>query len=147
MLYTDGFMLAGVLAAALTLRACADVVEAETKALADGAADGTAQPTDAWVHLGALLGPSDVDALSRLSDALGSHTMWRHELIEPDRIAADHAYRAAMQASGRTRETLLSLAASAERSALAFLVDYSLAAGGWEAETGLRMGAPAIERL
>jgi len=139
MLYTTGFMAAGMLAAALTLSASSSV--------AHGIAEEEAATGRHPLRLSSLLSTSDVDALERLSAALGAHTVWRHELTDPDHDIADHALAAAETASGETRETLLSLAASARRSALAFLVDYNLAAGGWEAAAGVRMSSPALERL
>jgi hypothetical protein len=41
---------------------------------------------------------------------------------------------------------LAALAASARRSALAFLVDYNLAAGRWATAAGVRMPSPVLQR-
>jgi hypothetical protein len=137
MLYTKGFLLAGMLAVALTLTAGANAAERQAMTT----------PPRTPLRLRVLLEPSDTEALRRLSAALESHTVWRHELTEPAPAIAAHARSAAAGASEPTRSTLLSLAEAADRSALAFLVDYNLAAGGWEAATGVRMSSPAFQRL
>ncbi|GAA4167160.1 hypothetical protein [Gryllotalpicola koreensis] len=124
MLYTRGFLLAGAIATALTLAALADLPSSATAAQARPA-----------------LGDADRDALGCLGRAVDAHTFFRERLREPDFDIAGHARDAAELADGRTRETLLALADSASRSALEFLVDYNIAAGAWEAASGIRMPA------
>lgn len=127
MLYTRGFVLAGVLATALTLAAMAEVPV--------GAQAAEARPT---------VGPADRDALTRLGRAIDEHTFLRERLREPDFDIAGHARDAAELTDGRTRHALLTLADSASRSALEFLVQYNIAAGGWEAASGIRMPAASL---
>jgi hypothetical protein len=124
MLYTRGFVLAGAIATALTLAAIA--------ALPSSAETAQAGPA---------LGDADRNALGRLGRAIDTHTFLRERLREPDFDMAGHARDAADLAEGRTREALLTLADSASRSALEFLVDYNIAAGAWEAASGIRMPA------
>lgn len=124
MLYTRGFVLAGVIAAALTLAAIAD--------LPSSAEAVQARPS---------LDEADRDALGHLGQAVDAHTFLRERLREPDFDIAGHARDAAELTDGRTREALLSLADSASRSTLEFLVDYNIAAGAWEAASGIRMPA------
>ncbi|GAA4191423.1 hypothetical protein GCM10022288_22180 [Gryllotalpicola kribbensis] len=126
MLYTRGFLLGGVVAAAVTLAAIAELP----------ASAGTAQKQAPCV--------ADRDALHRLARAVDDHTFHRDRLREPDFDMAVSAREAADLAEGRTREALLVLADSAARSALEFLVDYNIAAGGWEAATGIRMPAATM---
>lgn len=129
MLYTKGFMLTGALATALVLAARSSIHA--SAAAPSRTAPGTAPKAD------------ELSALNQLSDAVGAHAFPRQRLSEPDHAVADHARNAAELTAGSTRETLLTLADSASRSALEFLVDYNLVASDWEATTGLRM-SPAI---
>jgi hypothetical protein len=124
MLYTRGFLLAGALATAVTLAAIAELPSSAAAQKERPVPDAT-----------------DLDALAHLGRAVDAHTFHRHRLSEPDFDIAGHARDAAERASGRMRESLLVLADSASRSALEFLVDYNVAAGGWEAATGVRMPA------
>ena len=124
MLYTRGFVLAGVLATALTLAAIAEL---------PANAEATQVRPD--------LGSADRDALARLGGAVDAHTFLRERLREPDFDIAGHVRDAADLTDGRTRHALLTLADSASRSALEFLVDYNMAAGSWEAASGIRMPA------
>ncbi|AYG03169.1 hypothetical protein D7I44_06255 [Gryllotalpicola protaetiae] len=87
------------------------------------------------------LDSTDRDALARLGRAVDAHTFLPERLREPDFDIAGHARDAADIADGRTRQALLVLADSASRSALEFLVDYNMAAGAWEAASGIRMPA------
>lgn len=127
MLYARGFLLAGALATAITLATYWNGPSSAKPMTAKRPADDTG-------HL---------DALTHLSDAVNGHSFLRHRLSEPDHAIAGHARDAAELTDGHTRETLLTLAESAMRSALEFLVDYNLAAGRWEATTGLRMSSAA----
>ena len=131
MLYTRGFLLTGVLAAAITLAALAELPR-------EGRAPRESEPEPS-------LTAGDVDALGRLGAALETHAFTRDRLDEPDFEIAGEAHAAAALADGGTRKTLLRLADAASHSALKFLVDYNLAAGGWEAAAGIRMpiAAPA----
>ena len=122
MLYTKGFLLAGALATALTLAALAEL---------------PARPGSA----GPALGADDLGALEHLGAAVDTHEFPRDRIQEPDFDMAQAAHDAAELASGRTRAALLRLADAASRSALAFLVEYNLAAGGWESTCGVRMPA------
>ncbi|MFC4243671.1 hypothetical protein ACFOYW_09825 [Gryllotalpicola reticulitermitis] len=134
MLYTSDFATAGMLAVALTLSAASSVAH---RIAEEESARGQVPRRPA-----APLTPNDIEALGRLSSALETHTV--HEPAEPDQVIARHARAAAAAATGRAREMLVSLAESAQRSALAFLVDYSLLAGRWEAQSGLRMATPLV---
>lgn len=125
MLYAQGFLLAGALATAISLATYWNGPSSAGPMTAK-------HPTGDTGH---------IDALTYLSDAVDRHRFPRHRLNEPDHTIADHARDAAELTDGRTRERLLTLADSAMRSALEFLVDYNLAAGDWEAATGLRMSA------
>jgi hypothetical protein len=125
MLYTRGFLLAGVVAAAVTLAAIA-----ELPASADGAE-------------GRHVDLAERQALSHLGHAVDRHSFLRERLREPDFEMAEHARDAAHLTQGHTRAAMLALADSASRSALEFLVDYNIAAGTWEAATGIRMPAAA----
>lgn len=122
-------MLTGVLATALVLAARSSI-PASAAARSRPAPDAAPKA-------------DEFSALNQLSDAVGAHAFPRHRLSEPDHDVADHARNAAELTAGSTRETLLTLADSASRSALEFLVDYNLVASGWEAATGLRM-SPAV---
>jgi hypothetical protein len=127
MLYTQGFVLAGTLATAIALAAVAELPARPGR---------SPEPRPAP-------GAGDLRAIGLLRDAVDAHTFRRGRLREPDADIAVRAREAAELAEGRVRETLLDLADSASRSALEFLVDYNLTAGGWELATGMRMPAAA----
>ncbi|GAA4161065.1 hypothetical protein GCM10022286_18090 [Gryllotalpicola daejeonensis] len=125
MLYTRGFLLAGVVAAAVTLAAIAE--------LPASSAGAETRHVDV----------AERTALHQLGRAVGAHVFPRERLREPDFDMALQARDAAELTQGHTRAAMLKLADSASRSALEFLVDYNIAAGGWEAETGIRMPSAA----
>ena len=136
MLHANGFITAGTLAAVITLAACYKVLDE-----IDNAATKTPEPAAEPIC------ETDAGALRHLSDALGTHVVWRHQLAEPDEHLAQNVRHAADEATGEVREKLLELADSAQRSALEFLVGYNLAAGAWERRSGLTLDSPVLVRM
>lgn len=137
MLHTNGFLSVGLLTAVITLTASWAVLDRAAAAEHDLTPSRPAPEP---------LGDGDLTALRQLSDALDGHTVPRHRIGEPDAAIAEHAQRAALTAGEALRVRLLGLAESARRSALAFLVDYNLAAGVWERTAGFSMRQPALAR-
>jgi hypothetical protein len=136
MLYANGFLASGSLAAIVALAACFSLADRADAARAKTAARDAER-----------LDSADVAALQRLSDELDRHLLWRDKLAEPDAGLGELAEGAAAAATTASiRQKLLALAGTARRSALEFLVEYNLAAGAWQKTTGLTMRQPMLLR-